>query len=213
MSDSLTALVIDDHPLVARGIADFLLSHCGFVSVNSVSNTTDFWNFLDPAMPPALVVMDFWLPDGVSLPLLQDIQNVLPNLPILVISADDDIAVKNKIRNSHARGFLHKQESPEVFARAVSALLQGENWFGSNLQPCQPESAKDLPVTAAELGLTTRQGQILAMILKGQPNKRIALNLSLSEQTIKEHVSGILDRLGAHNRIELITRLRGKRLE
>lgn len=213
MTDTMTAVVIDDHPLVARGIADFLLSHCGFASVNSVSNTIDFWDFIDPAMPPTLVVMDFWLPDGASLPLLQKLHNLLPDTPVLVISADDDTAVKNKVRNAHAQGFLHKQESPEVFARAVSAVLQGKTWFGSNLQTCYPESAKDLPVTAAELGLTARQGQILAMILKGQPNKRIALNLSLSEQTIKEHVSGILDRLGAHNRIELITRLRGKRLE
>lgn len=213
MADSQRALVIDDHPLVARGIADFLLSHCGFDVVKTVTNTVDFWDFIDPATPPTLAVMDFWLPDGVSLPLLQDLHTLYPTMPILVISADDNAAVKNKVRTSHARGFLHKQESPEVFAQAVLALLKGETWFGSDLQPCHPESAKDLPVTAAELGLTARQGQILAMILKGQPNKRIALTLSLSEQTIKEHVTGILDRLGARNRIELITRLRGKRLE
>lgn len=51
------------------------------------------------------------------------------------------------------------------------------------------------------------------MMLKGLPDKRIALNLSLSEQTVKEHVTGILERLGVRNRIEMITKLRGKRLE
>lgn len=51
------------------------------------------------------------------------------------------------------------------------------------------------------------------MMLKGLPNKRIALNLSLSEHTVKEHVTGILERLGAKNRIEVITKLRGRSLE
>ncbi len=50
-------------------------------------------------------------------------------------------------------------------------------------------------------------------MLKGLPNKRVAQQLSLTEQTVKEHVSGILSRLGARTRIELITRLRGKRID
>jgi len=95
------------------------------------------------------------------------------------------------VRLAGADGFLHKQESPEVFGRAVAALLQGGSQLAGREFP-----NKDLPVTAAELGLTVRQGQVLAMMLKGLPNKRIALNLSLSEQTVKEHVTGILKRLG-----------------
>lgn len=213
MTDTLTAWVIDDHPLVARGISDFLMSHCGFASVRSASSTGEFWPAITPCQSPSLVVMDFWLPDGFSLPLLRDLHALFPAVPVLIISADDNVAVQSKVQASPARGFLHKQESPEVFARAVSTLLKGETWFGSDLQRNYADFAKDLPVTADELGLTIRQGEILALLLQGQPNKRIALNLSLSEQTVKEHVSGILERLGARNRIEVITKLRGRRLE
>jgi len=92
--------------------------------------------------------------------------------------------------------------------------LRGDTWFHGGTQFAGREFPnKELPVTAAELGLTARQGQVLAMMLKGLPNKRIALNLSLSEQTVKEHVTGILERLGARNRIEVITKLRGRKLE
>ena len=71
---------------------------------------------------------------------------------------------------------------------------------------------RDVLVTPADLGLTERQGDILALLLDGLPNKRIAQARSLSESTVKEHVSAVLARMGAHSRVELMTRLRGQRL-
>lgn len=67
-------------------------------------------------------------------------------------------------------------------------------------------------VVPAYLGLTPRQGDVLALVLQGLPNKRIALLLDLSESTVKEHVSGILQRLGVSSRVQAITLLRGRRL-
>ena len=213
MTHSASAVVIDDHPLVAHGVADFLLTHCGFGQALAVSATAELWQTIDRSHPPSLAVVDFWLPDGVSLPLVTSLKQHYPALRVLVISADDNAAIIDKIRVAGADGFLHKQEAPAVFAQAVKALLQGESWFRSGLAGNSRQPSNELPVTAVELGLTVRQGQVLVMMLKGLPNKRIALNLSLSEQTVKEHVSGILERLGVRNRIEVITKLRGKRLE
>lgn len=205
-----TALVIDDHPLVARGIAAFLQSHCGFDHVQAVTNTEELWHHIDLTSQPAMIVLDFWLPDGASLSLLNQLKLKFPLTRMLVMSADDDIAVQNKVQATGAHGFINKQEVPDVFMQAVTALLAGKTWFKNTTHAHQP---KELAITADELGLTARQGEILAMIIKGLPNKRIAQVLSLSEQTVKEHVSGILGRLGVSNRIEVITKLRGKRLE
>ena len=69
------------------------------------------------------------------------------------------------------------------------------------------------PVTPADLGLSARQGEILALVLQGLPNKRIALQLNIAESTVKEHVTGILERLRVRTRVEAITLLRGRRLE
>ncbi len=209
-----SALVIDDHPLVAHGIADFLQSHCGFAVVKSVSDIGALWNTIDASKPPTLAVVDFWLPDGASLTLLAKLKQEYPAIRLLAISADDSPAVVDKVRAAGADGFLHKQEAPDIFARAVAALIDGDTWFQHRSAfALTDHPVKELPITAAELGLTARQGQVLAMMLKGLPNKRIALNLSLSEYTVKEHVSGILERLGARNRIEVITKLSGKTLE
>lgn len=215
VTNSASALVIDDHPLLAIGISDFLRSHCGFELAKSVSSIAEFWEALDLAQPPSLIVTDFWLAEGASQPLLAQMKRQCPAARLLAISADDSAAVKNKAREAGADGFLLKQEAPEIFGRAVAALLRGENWFQAHSFAVTEsmQRRQELPVTATELGLTARQGQVLAMMLKGLPNKRIALNLQLSEQTVKEHVTGILERLKARNRIEVITMLRGKKLE
>ena len=214
MTAANSALVIDDHPLVARGIANFLYTHCGFNSVTPVSNTAELWSHIHHADPLAMVVVDVWLLDGAALPLLQALRAQCPESCLLVISADDDAAIEDRVRAAGANGFLHKQEAMEVFVQAVAELRKGGTWFrGMEHQAGRNTTPRELPVTAAELGLTTRQGQVLAMILKGLPNKRIALTLSVSEQTVKEHVSGILNKLGANNRIEVITKLSGRRYE
>lgn len=208
-----TAFVIDDHPLVARGIADFLKSHCGFIDVHAIANTTDFWKALGDDYPPAMIVLDFWLPDGAALPLLNRLKTEYPSTPILVMSADDNPVISNKAKEAGANGFIHKQEPPEVFVTAVNTLLNGENWFNHiPSHAAYSTSHIELPVTLEELGLTIRQGEVLCLILQGLPNKRIAQRLSLSEQTVKEHISGILEKLGAKNRVEIITKLRGRKL-
>jgi DNA-binding NarL/FixJ family response regulator len=209
-----TALVIDDHPLVARGIAAFLQSHCGFDHVHAITNIEDLWSYIDSNFAPSMIVLDFWLSAGPSLTLLSQIKMKCLTTPVLVVSADDDIAVQNKVRATGAHGFIHKQEAPDIFAQAVASLLNGKTWFVDTNQRRKPANQlNELPITAADLGLTVRQGEILAMVMKGLPNKRIAQLLSLSEQTVKEHVTGILGKLGVSNRIQAITKLRGKRLE
>jgi DNA-binding NarL/FixJ family response regulator len=214
MTTQKTALVIDDHPLVARGIAAFLQSHCGFDDVRAVHSSDELWSRIDLTSPPTLIVLDFWLPCGASLILLDQLKIKCPSTPILVISADDDIAVQKKVVVAGAHGFINKQEEIGIFVQAVANLLSGKTWFTNTNQKSTPTNqSRELTLTTSELGLTPRQGEILAMIIQGLPNKRIAQLLLLSEQTVKEHVSGILSRMGVSNRIEAITKLRGKRFE
>lgn len=209
-----SALVVDDHPLVARGIADYLRSHCGFVRADAVCRAADLRTNIGQFGAPTLALIDFWLPEGTALPILTSLRNEYPATRLLVISGDGDPAVRDKVRRLSVDGFLLKHAEPAVFALAVAAVLRGDAWFDDTPVVSSPAGEeRNLPLSAAELGLTPRQGEVLALMLKGLPNKRVAQVLSLTEQTVKEHVSGILERLGARNRVELITRLRGKRID
>lgn len=209
-----SAVVVDDHPLVARGIADYLRTHCGFARTDAICRAADLWTHIGQFGVPTLALIDFWLPEGTALPMLARLRDEHPATRLLVISGDGDPVIRDKVRRLAVDGFVLKHAEPGIFALAVAAVLRGDAWFDdASVVALATDEARSLPLSPAELGLTPRQGEVLALMLKGLPNKRVAQQLSLTEQTVKEHVSGILERLGARNRVELITRLRGKRID
>ncbi|MDO5626144.1 MAG: response regulator transcription factor [Pseudomonadota bacterium] len=206
-------LVVDDHPLVARGIAEFLRAHPLLADAVAVSRVDAALALVAQRGAPAIVLLDFWLAEGTARALVQALAAQAPATRVLAISGDGRPGVVDAMRAVGAHGFVGKHRPPEVFHRAVSALLSGQCWFQDDGAGAAGVRAFDqLPVSITELGLTERQGDILALLLAGQSNKRIAQETGLSEATVKEHVSAIFHRLGVRSRIEVVTRLRGHRL-
>jgi DNA-binding NarL/FixJ family response regulator len=207
------ALILDDHPLVAHGMAEFLRARMPQMDVVVASGPDDLLRWVHTRGTPAIALIDFWLTEGSAVGLIAQVRSQCPGTPIAVISGDDDPAVMERARQAGVQGFVHKQAAPDTFGLAVEALLSGLVWFEPGLPGSQMPRSRDLPVTPSELGLSTRQGQILELVLQGLPNKRIASQLDIAESTVKEHVTAILERLGVRTRVEAITQLRGRRLE
>ncbi len=207
------AIVVDDHPMVARGMQEFLKINLQLEDVYIADSAESCVALLNTHGAATLVVLDFWLPEQATVALITHIRQAWPQTAVLVVSGDDDPAVQVKVRASGAHGFLLKSEPPEMFRAAVKGVLGGVHWFyAMESAPAQPRNKYALTITSKELGLSARQGQVLLMVLEGLPNKRIAAELSLSESTVKEHVTGILQKLGVRNRVEAITQLRGRKL-
>lgn len=209
------AIVLDDHPLVGRGIAQYLVSLEPGLDVSVATQWAEVLALQAERGAPCVVVADVWLADGHCLSLLSAWRQSHPDVPWLAMSGDDDPAVVGRVKAAGANGFVHKQASPEAFAAALQAVLAGTAWHGPDA--VDPNSAaapapRSWAVTPDALGLTLRQGEILQLITRGLPNKRIALQLGISEATVKEHVTGILERLGARNRVEAIASLGGRRM-
>lgn len=213
-------LVVDDHPLVAQGMAEFLRLHPGLGTAHHAIGMAEALRLVARHGPPAVALVDFWLADGATAPFVRNLLAMAPQARILIVSGDHHPAIALKARKSGAHGFVHKQETPDTFAAAVTAVLGGALWFG----PDAPDAAgplasgaaalaREVHLSPADLGLTPRQGQILAMVLEGHPNKPIASALHVSEHTVKEHITAILQKLGARNRVEAIAKLRGVRIE
>jgi DNA-binding NarL/FixJ family response regulator len=206
------ALVIDDHPLYANGIAALLTAHHLVQSTQTATTEEGCNEVIEKLGLPAIVVADFWLKSGAAVNLITNIKEANGLERILIVSADTDPAVALRAM-SLANGFVHKQAPPDEFIQAVRHILSGGTWFvRDDTRHEEHASLREIPITASELGLSARQAQILHLVLEGQPNKRIALTLSLSESTIKEHVTGILHKLGVSNRVEAIAKMRGYRL-
>jgi DNA-binding NarL/FixJ family response regulator len=209
------ALICDDHPLVGRGLEELLKSHPMIRGTLTSLSSQVCLEQLRLHEPPAIAIVDFWLSENACESLVLELTRRMPALPILIMSADDDPIVQIKCMEWGAHGFINKQANPGVIREAVLALLQGLTWFTPPDTQLRSPSIRhnQWPVSARELGLTARQGQILGMILQGQPNKRIAQELSLTEATVKEHVTGILSRLGVKSRVEAISKLQNRRFE
>lgn len=207
------ALILDDHPLVGRGMAQYLESVCPDLDTHVVSTWGEALQCMDTQGCPRVLVADVWLADGNSLQVLAQWHASHRAVPWLGISADDDPATAQRVRAAGAQGFVHKQASPETFGQAVTSALDGRPWFEATPVPGAKDPAKrEWQVTPAELGLTVRQGDILVLLLRGQSNKRIALTLDISESTVKEHVTSILERLGVRSRVEAIMALQGRKI-
>ncbi|HIC0775538.1 TPA: LuxR C-terminal-related transcriptional regulator [Enterobacter ludwigii] len=201
------ALVVDDHPLVASGIANFMITHCRFKQAYVVTNEEDCYRHIRENGPPRLLVIDFWLSSGTALKLLKEVKQRYPQVRLLVVSGDENNDIWQKVHTAGGHGFVLKSEPPELFSRAVFALADNLTWF-----PCANECAvKTNNEQLSKFNLTPRQIDVLNMIMRGLPNKRIAAQLSISEPTVKEHISNILKKIGVNSRVEAITLLHGKR--
>ena len=206
------AIVVDDHPLVAHGIAAFLNSDGQFKTVHTCNDADECVEVLGLQGAGAVVVLDFWLAAQSAPALIQKIQSTCPDAIVLVISGDDDPAVQEKARQSGAQGLLRKSEPAALFHAAISGVLSGVPWFYPPQHSHPHRPMRELSISYKDLDLSNRQGQILDHVLQGLPNKRIAQLLCLSESTVKEHVTGILRKLGVATRVEAITKLRGRRV-
>ena len=205
------AIVLDDHPLVGRGMAQYLLSVRPELLVHVATAWAQVQQHIHSSGCPQVLVADVWLANSNSLAILAQWRCQCPGTPWLAISGDDDPLMQARVRSAGAQGFVHKQASPELFNLAFAAVLAGGQWFEASTQACGHQP-REWAVTPAELGLTPRQGDILALVLRGLPNKRIALMLCVSESTVKEHLTGIFERLGVKSRVEILTHLRGRQL-
>jgi DNA-binding NarL/FixJ family response regulator len=207
-------LICDDHPIVGSGLVELLKSIPSIGSCIYKASASECLAHIGTNSNPILVIIDFWLMGKVSRELVVELKSL--GLRVLVISADDDPLVTARCKEWGADGFISKQESPGKIREAVTSLIHGNEWFGLEAHRASDaglEQRNLLPLTAKELGLTSRQGQILAIILEGHPNKRIAQKLHLSEATVKEHVTGIFQRTGTKTRMELVTLFKHRKIE
>jgi DNA-binding NarL/FixJ family response regulator len=214
-TDSASVIVLDDHPLVGRGVAQYLQSVEPALEVLVATGWNEVEQIAAVRGRPRLLVADIWLADGSSIDALSRSRADCPAWVWMAVSGDDDPALARRARDAGARGFVHKAAPPERFGQAFRTVLGGGEWFDETPGPgtAGATGPREWPVSARELGLTPRQGEILMLVLRGLPNKRIALHLGITESTVKEHVTGILERLGVRSRVEAITRLRGRQLD
>jgi DNA-binding NarL/FixJ family response regulator len=197
------ALVIDDHPLIHEIMPAVLRKALGEVTVATQSTLEAGLAHAAGSVPPDLVLLDLGLPGCEGIDALTRFRMEFPQLPVVVISANSDRESILGVLDSGANGFIPKTSKPEVIIAALRLVAAGGVYV-------PPEAIEDLAVqmplrTAREsMDLTERQRDVLRLILKGYNNERIAAELAIAPNTVKQHAHAIFVQLGVSSRAEAV---------
>jgi len=130
-----------------------------------------------------------------------------PALPIIMVSASDDPATIRRSLDMGALGFIPKSSSNDQICEAIRAVMNGDIWLPPNIDIDNEEDDEITKILAAMSSLTPQQHRVLNMIGDGLLNKQIAYNLSVSEATVKAHVSAVLHKLHVDSRTQAVIQL------
>jgi two-component system, NarL family, response regulator LiaR len=201
VAESIRVLLVDDHAVVREGLRAFLELQEG---IEVAGEAADGDEAIEAAsrLRPDVIVMDLVMPrlDGVAA--MRSLRERLPDARVIVLTSflDDDKLLP--ALRSGAAGYLLKNAAPQELVRAVRAAHAGEALI-------DPVVAARLVETLAADGgadpldrLTAREREVLVLIGRGFPNKRIAQELGVSEKTVKTHVGHVLAKLGVSDRTQ-----------
>jgi two-component system, NarL family, nitrate/nitrite response regulator NarL len=189
-------LVLDDHPLFAEALGEFLRVGRPEVEFVAAGSIAEGQAALARIGPVQLVVADLNMPGmdgGAGITLLRA---AAPAAPIAVVSGETAHQAAERVRACGASGFVPKTLRPPLLRAAILLIAEGGTYF-----PDEPPRDANAPQHA--LQFTARERAILTAIADGQPNKQIAAALQVEEATVKAHVTRILAKTGLHNRVQL----------
>jgi DNA-binding NarL/FixJ family response regulator len=205
----LKLLVVEDHALVREGLVRLLGQLEERVTVLESADFEAALNLLDNDGEFDLVLLDLALPGIDGFAGLDILRRRYPAMPVAVVSAFDDTPTITRVLNLGASGFIPKAFSGEALLSAIREVLAG-NIFrptgqqGARLDDATPVPPSRISVRPDEVGLTERQAQVLALMVRGLSNRDIADQLELSEGTVKIHATAVFKALGVSSRTQAL---------
>ncbi len=224
----MKVLLIDDHPLIQAALKAVIQGLGDDVTVIGAGSARAARQTLKKTSDFDLVLLDLQLGDADGFDLLPELRGEYPALPVVVVSASDRASDVIRAIDLGAMGFVPKRASNDTLFQALRQVMSGGIYVppmtlgadapagASGAGDAAPAPAKarkvskeaatnyQTPPPLASLGLTPRQTDVLALLLQGKPNKLIAREMSLSVETVKDHVAAVLRALGVTSRTQAV---------
>jgi DNA-binding NarL/FixJ family response regulator len=201
-------IIADDHPLFRDALKQTLASALPGTSITEAGSVEKLLEVLSQNASADLVLLDLKMPGEKGAASLSGLTGLMylrsqhPSIPVVIVSASDNPSMIRRCLNLGASGFISKSLPVEEIRSAVKTVLDGGVWFPSEVQR---DASGELAELSARLAtLTPQQVRVLSMLGQGLLNKQIAFELSVSEATVKAHVSAILQKLGVDSRTQAV---------
>jgi DNA-binding NarL/FixJ family response regulator len=200
-------LLVDDHTLVRRGLAQLLATCVRDAEVTEASDADEAAEILKHT-PHDVALVDIRMPTRDGLELLREIRASWPDLPVIMLSSYDNGEYVKAALAEGAAGYLLKDTTPEDLAQAIVVALSGSgnvlspravrNLFEGSMR--NDNDGHDTP--PHDVGLTRRESDVLRLLAGGASNREISRQLYLSEKTVKAHLAAVFRKLGVTNRTQ-----------
>ncbi|WP_181295272.1 response regulator transcription factor [Pseudomonas sp. Q2-TVG4-2] len=192
----ITVLVVDDHPLIREGITAVVGGFEDISVVGEASNGLEAIG-LYRAMQPDVTLMDVQMPELNGIGAISSIMSEFPQARIAILTTyRGDVRALQAIK-AGARGYLLKSTLRHELIETIRALAAGKRHY-------PPEIAAELAANIDQDGLSPREVQVLQQVANGLSNRDLAVALAIGEDTVKGHLSKIMDKLGASNRTHAV---------
>ncbi len=194
-------IIVDDHPLFRSALRQTLGAGDSF-RVEEAGTLDELSAALEADRDCDLVLLDLNMPGSQGFAGLLLLRAQYPDIPVMIISAVEDVAVIRRAFELGASGYLRKSVGPADIRQSIDTVLSGQIYVpeGVSLSGTDEEAALLRRLSS----LTPQQIRVLLMLSDGLMNKQIAYELSISEATVKAHVSAILQKLDVDSRTQAV---------
>src|SRR5215204_1475038 len=201
---SYRLVIADDHPLFRGALREAVSGLFERTNIAEAGSFDEVAKLLDAGGEVDLVLLDLSMPGVRGFSGLMYLRAQYPSVPVVVVSANDDPAVIRRCMDFGASGFIPKTLGIEQMREAVKRVLGGGVWTPPDVDLSGGADAETAALMARLATLTPQQVRVLMMLSEGMLNKQIAYELTVSEATVKAHVSAILQKLGVDSRTQAV---------
>jgi len=208
-ADIIRVLIADDQALFRRGLCVVLGTETHIDVVGEAENGEDAVAKA-ALLAPDVVLMDVRMPRLNGIEAARRIRDLSPSTRIIMLTVSDEEDDLYEAIKAGANGYLLKEISVEEVAEAIMAVVQGQSLISPSMASKLLSEFNSLAKKAAERqqfphpALTTRELEVLKLVAKGMSNREVAEGLFISENTVKNHVRNILEKLHLHSRMEAV---------
>lgn len=197
-------IIADDHPLFRDALRQTINDRFTGARIEEAGSLDEVTGLVDANGDVDLVLLDLKMPGMQGFSGLALLRAQYPGIPVVVVSASDDPPTIRRAMALGAAGYIPKSAPVAAMSEAITRILDGEVWMPADfdIDADGDQEADQLAMRIASL--TPQQMRVLMMLREGLLNKQIAYELSVSEATVKAHVSAILQKLNVESRTQAV---------
>ena len=204
VADIQHVVIADDHPLFRGALRQAIEGLYTGVSIDEAGSLNEVTAALDGQMETDLILFDLSMPGARGFSGLIYLRAQYPSIPLIVVSGKEDAPTIHRCMDLGASGYIRKSLGIDVMRDAIETVMAGNIWVPDDVDLNAPVNDETADMVARLSTLTPQQVRVLMMLSEGLLNKQIAYELSVSEATIKAHVSAILQKLNVDSRTQAV---------